>query len=52
MDDGMWWAGQVAGPDRRRPHLRRVVKWIVAEAEEIISGRLPAMTTSPLPLPA
>ena len=52
VDAGMWWAGQSQGLIADIPTCAELVTRIVEEAEELISARLPAMTTSPLPLPA
>ena len=52
VDGGMWWAGQAQGLIADIPTCAELVTRIVEEAEELISARLPAMTTSPLPLPA
>ncbi|MFT3866518.1 MAG: nitronate monooxygenase family protein [Solirubrobacterales bacterium] len=41
---GLWWAGQVQGLIDDVPTVGELVARIVAEAEEIISSRLPGMT--------
>lgn len=42
VDDGLWWAGQVQGLIDDVPTCRQIVESIVADAEQIISRRLPA----------
>jgi len=43
-EHGLWWAGQAQGLIDDVPSVGELVSRIVAEAEEIISARLPAMT--------
>jgi nitronate monooxygenase len=42
MDGGMWWAGQAQGLIHEVASCREVVDTIVADAEQIITGRLAA----------
>jgi len=43
-EHGLWWAGQAHGLIDDVPTVGELVTRIVAEAEEIISSRLPKMT--------
>lgn len=43
LDGGRWWAGQAMGLIDSVESVRRVVDTIVADAEKIIAGRLPAL---------
>ena len=43
MDDGMWWAGQTQGLIQEVDTVAAVVDKVVADAEEIMTRRLPGL---------